>query len=225
MVKKILIPFIIGTGAFVVVFIFMMSSTPLVTSIITAIIFGVGGLWVGKIQTEILWYSPLLMNIILWLAFVPMGMELFPPKIHIWYFLIPPMVGLVSSYIGMFYGIRYFRAQLDSKDSVKLKSYNNTLSILGALSLVPALLIWGLWIYVFSVNIPDAKKTELYMSYFPAFLQSREALSNIVLLSSLVSILLSSFGLKRANIYLKVVGTVIIIIGCLVTLLQLFSMM
>lgn len=98
----ILRPFLIGIGAFAISFIIMMSAPPLPTFILVAILYFLLGIWIGRKQPNTLWYAPLLMNILIWIIFIPMGMDILPPKIHIWYFLIPPVAALLTSYLGMY---------------------------------------------------------------------------------------------------------------------------
>lgn len=99
--------FAIGVGALVLTFIAMMITPPLATSIFSALLYFSLGIWVGRMQPHSLWYAPLLMNILIWVIFIPMGMEFWPPIIHIWYFLIPPLVALPSAYLGMYIGSIY----------------------------------------------------------------------------------------------------------------------
>ena len=105
--------------------------------------------------------------------------------------------------------------------------WRRVLSILGPVLLVPPLLIWALWIQTFSANpaAPQARKREIYLGYFPAFLQSAGALSLLTLVLCVLCIVLTVFGLKGAGVPMKIVGILAIIVSSLVIMLQLFSMM
>ena len=116
---------------------------------------------------------------------------------------------------------------MESQTSSDQVRHNNTLSILGAVLLLPSLLIWALWIQTFSAN-PSAspsEKVEIFLGFFPNFLRNVDATSKIVLLSSVAAIIVSAFGLRWASVRYKVLGIVVIVISSLVTLLQLFTMM
>ncbi len=116
---------------------------------------------------------------------------------------------------------------MESQSSPDQGGDNNTLSLLGALLLIPFFSVLGLWIQTFSANpsASQAQKVEIFLGYFPSFLRSVDAVSTVVLLSTVAAILVSAFGLKRASLLFKVVGIVVIIVGSLATLWQLFMKM
>lgn len=95
-------PFLIGTGAFILIFMAMMMTTSLATSIISALLYLLAGVWIDRIQPQSLWYAPPLMNIFIWGIFIPTGMEIWPLVIHIWYSLIPPLAALAAAYLGLY---------------------------------------------------------------------------------------------------------------------------
>jgi hypothetical protein len=101
-----LMPFLVGVGGVFFTFMVMMMAPPIITSIISALLYFSLGIWVGRRQPQSLWYAPLLMSILIWIIFIPMGMEIWPPKVHIWYFLLPPMVALPAAYLGTYVGSR-----------------------------------------------------------------------------------------------------------------------
>ncbi len=101
-ISSILKPFFIGSGAFILTFMVMMGTSPLVTAIFTVLLYFPLGVWVGKMQPHSLWYAPLLMNILIWVIFIPMGVEFWPPIIRIWYFLVPPFAALIAAYAGTY---------------------------------------------------------------------------------------------------------------------------
>ena len=93
-----------------------MGTSPLITAIFSALLYFSLGIWLGRMQPQSLWYAPFLMNIFIWVIFIPMGMEFWPPKIRIWYFLIPPLVALFTAYLGMYLGSFFKFAQLTSQN-------------------------------------------------------------------------------------------------------------
>jgi hypothetical protein len=93
--------------------------------------------------------------------------------------------------------------------------------------LVPPLLIWGHWIHTFSAN-PSAspeQKVEIFLNLFPSFMQSVGTISLVVLISSVAAIIVSVLSLKRTSTGFKVLSVTAVVVGSLVTLLQLFTMM
>ncbi len=116
---------------------------------------------------------------------------------------------------------------MDAETSPVRYKYHNTLSILAAFFLLPPLLIMGLWIRTFSANpsASQAEKVEIYMRNFPDFLQSGGAISIVVLLSSATAVLAGAFALAKAAIPYKILSVLVIVIGSLLALLELFSMM
>ena len=110
--RAIMLPIGIGVGALLLAFIAMMSSSPLITSIFTAVVYLAGGFWMARLKINGLWYAPLFANAPIWIVFIPMGMQIWPPAIQIWYFLIPPAVALVTAYIGLYVGARVLPARV-----------------------------------------------------------------------------------------------------------------
>lgn len=103
-VSFIIKPFALGLGALVFTFMVMMGTSPLITAIFSAVLYFLLGMWIGRIHPQSLWYAPLLLNIFIWVVFIPMGMEFGPPIIRIWQFLIPPLVALSAAYVGTYTG-------------------------------------------------------------------------------------------------------------------------
>lgn len=107
----------VGMAAAAITFIVMMGTSPLITSILTAILYFFLSIWIGRVKPQTLWYAPIIINIAIWIIFIPMGMEIWPPKIHIWYFLIPPLVSLPAAYLGMFTGSRLVAGNTSSSNA------------------------------------------------------------------------------------------------------------
>jgi len=107
----------IGLAALVLAFIAMMSAPPLPASVLTAVIYLGAGFWSGRMKIKLFWFAPLLISAPIWIVFIPMGMEIWPPVIHIWYFLVPPGVALVSTYVGLYLSIA--RHQVTTKGAEK----------------------------------------------------------------------------------------------------------
>ena len=112
----------VGIAAAAITFIIMMGTSPLVTSILTAILYFFLSIWIGRVKPQTLWYAPILINIAIWIIFIPMGMEIWPPKIQIWYFLIPPLVSLLAAYLGMFVGSRFVAGNTSNSNASNMHS-------------------------------------------------------------------------------------------------------
>ena len=110
-VRMMLVSVAIGVGAFILSFITMISSTPMITSVFCGVLYMAMGLLTTRMKHEVIWFAPLLMNIPIWIVFIPMGMEIWPPVIHIWYFLLPPGIALISAYVGIYFGLRILRVK------------------------------------------------------------------------------------------------------------------
>jgi hypothetical protein len=104
---------------------------------------------------------------------------------------------------------------------------SRVLSIVGALCLLLPVLSWALWIYVFSSHptLTPQAKTDLFLGYFPAFLRNIRGISTGTLILAIASGVLSLMAIKDSRRWLRVLSIGIIILGSLVSLLQLFSMM
>lgn len=86
----------------ILVFMLMMVLKPWVTTALSSLIFFLLGKWAGHSPTAIRWYTPLLVNLWLWVVFIPMGMDVWHLKIHIYYFLLPPLFALPATYLGLY---------------------------------------------------------------------------------------------------------------------------
>ena len=99
-------PLLLGIAGLVLTFIAMEATPPFPTTVLCALLYLALGFAAGRLQPKSLWYAPLFMNLFLWVVFIPMGMEIWPPTIMIWYFLMPPVVALPAAYLGMYLGGR-----------------------------------------------------------------------------------------------------------------------
>ncbi len=104
--RALLVPVGIGLALCIVSFISMMSAPPIPTAFLAALVYLGAGFWSGRLKIKLFWFTPLLIIAPIWIIFIPMGMEIWPPVIHIWFFLLPPGVALVSAYLGLFLSAR-----------------------------------------------------------------------------------------------------------------------
>jgi len=104
---------------------------------------------------------------------------------------------------------------------------NNRLSIAGLILFLVPVTIYILWIIASSSN-PSATQAEnvaTYLSYFPQFLRSISAISVLLVISAIGSIVLSFIGRRSANKFLRVTGLIVIIAASFLLFLQIFSLM
>ncbi len=116
---------------------------------------------------------------------------------------------------------------MESQTTPEAAKPRYTLSILGAIVLVPSLWIFWLWIQAFTTNTsaPQEQKVQTFLSHFPAFLQTLGSVSAVSLLSSGGAVLLSALALRQPDTRLRIVSGSVIAIGGLIILDQLFALM
>jgi hypothetical protein len=104
--RAVALPVGLGLAAMILTFVVMMSAAPLPTAVLTAVIYWRAGFLASSLMIRRFWFTPLLMVAPVWIIFIPMGMEIWPPVIQIWYFLVPPGVALIFAWVGLFVGPR-----------------------------------------------------------------------------------------------------------------------
>lgn len=116
---------------------------------------------------------------------------------------------------------------MEDTSSPNIAQSSNRLAILGLLFFFVPVGIWGLWISTFSSNprLTPEEKLNVFLSHFPAFLQSSDSISILVLVSAVASIIFSAVGRGKANDVFKVLTVFVIVVSSLIALLQLFTMM
>jgi len=138
-------PFFIGAGGLFFTYMVMTMAPPIITTIFSAFLYLSLGVWVGIMHPQSLWYAPLLINILIWMIFIPMGIEIWPPIIRIWYFLIPPLVALPAAYLGTYLGSRLVFAKRTLQNVPELTSGRRFLSYLN-------IKIFGTYILLFVIG-------------------------------------------------------------------------
>jgi hypothetical protein len=104
--RAVAVPIGLGLAAMILTFVIMMSAAPLPTAVLTAVVYWGVGFWTNRLRIRRFWFTPLLIVAPVWFIFISMGMELWPPVIQIWYFLVPPVVALAFACVGLFVGPR-----------------------------------------------------------------------------------------------------------------------
>ncbi len=87
--------------------------------------------------------------------------------------------------------------------------------------------IWSLWIttYYKNSNVGQKDKVEIYLSYFPEFVQSVNTISLIVIFFAVCSAILSAFGRDTENKSMRLVSYITFIFSCIVLGLQFWTML
>lgn len=209
----------VGVGASVIVFMFVLIHgwPNYIMFIITAIIFLVAGILASKWNHKTHWYSGLLVALPLWIL-------LLDGKTSNEAVLLP-LLGLVFAYIGSFISPHLKLRTMLGDD---LPNRSRVFFIAGALCLIIPVLKWALWIYIFESNptLTPQEKTDLFLGYFPTFIRNVRYISLSTLILSVSSVVLSLMALMQSSGWLKLLSiSVLILLGSLVTLLQLFSML
>ena len=99
------------------------------------------------------------------------------------------------------------------------------LTFIGLLCLSIPISILGIWIYVFNLADNQPDRLAILYSYFPDFLHGQYTTSFLSVAFCISAIILSSISVKLSGILWKSLNIIILIIGCLLLLLNLFQLM
>jgi hypothetical protein len=101
------------------------------------------------------------------------------------------------------------------------------LAILGIVFLIVPLLVWSLWILTYYSNtaLQQKDRVEIYLSYFPEFLNSVNTISIVVILFTSCSIILSSFASDNESNFMRVVRYSTILLSGSILVLQGWTML
>jgi hypothetical protein len=92
------------------------------------------------------------------------------------------------------------------------------------LCLIPAALIFLIWIRVIgSTSNPEIRKTE-FLSYYPAFMQEGFFIKGFTLLCCIAAIIFGSRSFNQPIVALRILSIIIVLIAVLIALGVLFSM-
>ena len=95
----------------------------------------------------------------------------------------------------------------------------------GTLLLVPSLFMWFLWINSFKAGTTQVARQAAFLSHFPDG-TPLSLLSVVALLTSVAAIAFGGIALKHSTLFLqRLASLTVIILGCLLSLLNLFQMM
>lgn len=92
------------------------------------------------------------------------------------------------------------------------------------LILIP-ILLWLLWINCFDLHDNHTDRVKMFINYFPIFLRGQYTISLISLLFSTLGTFLILIYWQQKTQLLKIISTIIIITGLIVTGLTLFTLM
>lgn len=97
--------------------------------------------------------------------------------------------------------------------------------LLGLLCAAVPLLIFGLWIYAFNSGNSQQNRLEIFNHFFPEFLHGRYSLAYLSLAFSILSVCISVINISIKEMAWKVLNSLILVIGLIMVLLNLFQMM
>ncbi len=110
-----------------------------------------------------------------------------------------------------------------------MKSLNHThlkiLTLVGLICLLIPFSIYGLWIYVFKLGASQAERVAIFKDYLPDFLGGRWDATLLSITFCVLAIVFSRISFKLSGKLWKVLNVIILILGSLLLLLNLFSMM
>jgi len=109
---------------------------------------------------------------------------------------------------------------------IKLSSYPlKLLTILGALLISIPFIIQGLWVYVFKLADNQTDRVVIFKSYFPEFMHGQNVTAYLSSVFCLIGIIFSSINLQVSAKLWKFINGIILVIGCMLLLLNLFQLM
>lgn len=97
--------------------------------------------------------------------------------------------------------------------------------LIGATILLIPLALFVLWIYAYNQTNRYPENVQLYNSYFPKFLSGRFTITIVSLVLCIAAVTLNIVSLKSKSRSLRVLSVCVIVIGCLLAVLDLFSVM
>lgn len=100
-----------------------------------------------------------------------------------------------------------------------------TTSLIGLISLIIPLSIFGLWIHAYKLGNNQTDRVTIFKSYFPDFLNGRWDITYLSMAFCISAIILSIISLKLSGISWKMLNYIVLIFSILSLSLNLFSMM
>jgi hypothetical protein len=109
------------------------------------------------------------------------------------------------------------RAHMDSPTS-RFKPWR------GTLLLVPSLFMWVVWISSFNAGTNQVDRKAIFLSHFPDGIPL-SLFSGVALLTSLAAVVFGGLALRHSTLFLRLVNIAVIVLGCLLSLLNVFQSM
>jgi hypothetical protein len=95
---------------------------------------------------------------------------------------------------------------------------------IGSLLILPSLFMWVLWIRSFNAGTNQADRVAIYLSHFPAGIPLG-LLIGVGLVTSISAIVFGVTALKKSTLVLRIINIVVVIVGSVLTLLNVFQLM
>ena len=90
--------------------------------------------------------------------------------------------------------------------------------------LFPSIVFWVIWINSFKAGSEQTERVAIYLSHFPAG-TTVGALTTIALLTSLGSVFAASLALRGSTIIIRIISILTILVGGLLTLMNVFQLL
>lgn len=96
--------------------------------------------------------------------------------------------------------------------------------VVGPVLLLPTIVLWSLWIKAFGDGATPAERIQIYLSHFPGGTTVR-ILTLIPLTSSVAAVIVASLFLAKATSAQRAVNIIVVVLGALFTLLNIFQLL
>jgi len=95
---------------------------------------------------------------------------------------------------------------------------------IGSVLILPSLFMWAVWIKSFNAGTNQADRVVIFLSHFPDG-TALGLLTGIGLITSISAIVFGATALKKSTLLLRIINMAVIILGSVLTFLNLFQLM
>ena len=96
--------------------------------------------------------------------------------------------------------------------------------VAGPVSLVPTVVLWGLWIKAFGEGTTQNERVQVFSSYFADGI-TPHTLSSIALITSIAAVILGALLMIKATPGQRAMNITVVILGSVFTLLNIYQLL
>ena len=104
-------------------------------------------------------------------------------------------------------------------------SKGRVFTLVSFITILLPILTWGLWIHSYNSQGNQADRLKMYLDYFPEFLRGRYTLPLISILLCILTLFFSTIAWKYKSTLFKFLSVILMIVGGLTLLLNLFTLL